>query len=238
MLTDLAHAARLVRDARRLARRGALRPFETLAEVPAGARLGARLLRLGSFAPDDPDYAGGLRACGPAAIKLGQALATRPDLVGAEAAVDLRRLQDDLPPAPWEAIEAELDRALAGGWRRHFREVAREPAGAASIAQVHKAVTHDGRTVALKVLRPGIEAEFASALATYAWAADRAERLGGEFARLRPRQVIATFRRWTEAELDLRREAGNASELADAVRAEPGVFVPRVLWDHTSRRTL
>lgn len=238
MLVASGHALRLLADARRLARHGALRPFETHPDVPAGLGLLARLLRVGAFAPDPPDFAGGLRACGPAAVKLGQALATRPDLIGAEAAVDLRRLQDDLEPAPWDSIADALDRALPGGWRAHFAEISPVPAGAASVAQVHRAVSHKGEVLALKVLRPGIEERFASALATYAWAADRLEGLGGEFARLRPRQVIATFRQWTLAELDLRREAGNASELADAVRAEPGVRVPAVRWDFTSRRVL
>ena len=83
--------------------------------MPAGLGLLARLLRVGAFAPDPPDFAGGLRACGPAAVKLGQALATRPDLIGAEAAVDLRRLQDDLEPAPWDSIADALDRALPPG---------------------------------------------------------------------------------------------------------------------------
>jgi ubiquinone biosynthesis protein len=215
-----------------------LRPFEAHPDVPGGARLLARLLRLGTGAPLQPDYAAGLKACGPAAVKLGQALATRPDLVGADAATDLRRLQDDLPPEPWERIAAALDQALPGGWRAHFREIAAEPAGAASIAQVHKAVTLDGRTVALKVLRPGVEDAFDRALTSYGWAAVRLEAAGGEFARLKPRIVLETFRQWTLAELDLRREAGNASELADAVRGEPGIRVPAVLWDLTTRRTL
>jgi ubiquinone biosynthesis protein len=232
------HAARLLSDARRLARAGALRPFEDLPDVPGSMRLFARVLRLGSGAPAVPDYAGGLKACGPAAVKLGQALATRPDLVGAEVAEDLKRLQDDLAPEPWGAIADELDRALAGGWRAHFSHVEERPAGSASVAQVHKAVTHRGEVVALKVLRPGIEERFRRDLASYAWAADRLEGLGGEFARLRPRQVMATFRQWTMAELDLRREAGNASELREAVRGAPDVMVPRVYWEHTTRRTL
>ena len=238
MIADSGHAVRLLGDARRLARHGALRPFETHADVPAGLRLLARLLRLGSGAPETPDFAGGLRACGPAAIKLGQALATRPDLVGEAVAADLRRLQDDLAPAPWESIEQELDRALPGGWKAHFAHVRPEPAGSASVAQVHEAVTHQGERLALKVLRPGIEERFASAISSYTWAAAQLERMGGEFARLRPRQVMATFRYWTLAELDLRREAGNASELADAVRGEPGIRVPAVHWNYTSRRIL
>jgi ubiquinone biosynthesis protein len=237
-MAGFTHAWRLAGDARRLARHGCLRPFETHPDVPAPARIAARLLRFGSGAPETPDYAGGLKACGPAAVKLGQALATRPDLVGPEATADLRRLQDDLPPAPWPQVEAELEAALPGGWRRHFARINETPAGAASIAQVHRATTHDGRDIALKILRPGVEQSFRQALASYAWAAAQVERIGGEFARLKPRIVIETFRQWTLAELDLRREAGNASELADAVRGEPGISVPRVHWDLTTRRTL
>lgn len=238
MAGALGHGWRLAGDLRRLARHGVLRPFETHPDVPAPARLGARLLRLGAGAPAEPDFAGGLKACGPAAVKLGQALATRPDLVGLAAAADLKRLQDDLPPEPWARIEAELDSALPGGWRAHLAEIRPEPAGAASIAQVHRATLHDGRVVALKVLRPGVEAAFAEALASYAWAAERLERLGGEFERLKPRQVIRSFRQWTETELDLRREAGNASALKEAVRGEPGIAVPAVIWPLTTRRTL
>ena len=234
----LRHGWRLLGDLRRLARHGVLQPFETHPDVPGPARLGARLLRLGSATPSLPDYAGGLKACGPAAIKLGQALATRPDLVGEAAAADLRKLQDNLPPAPWSSVEAELDQALPGGWRAHFRSISETPAGAASIAQVHRAERLDGTPVALKLLRPGVERQFADALQSYAWAAERLERLGGEFERLKPRVVIETFRQWTLAELDLRREAGNASELAEAVRASPGILVPAVIWEQTTRRSL
>ncbi|MCS6986895.1 MAG: AarF/UbiB family protein [Sphingomonadaceae bacterium] len=237
-MVEAGHAWRLLSDARRLAAHGVLRPFEDLPDLPPGVRLVARLLRAGTLAPREPDYSGGLRACGPAAVKLGQALATRPDLVGEAAAADLRRLQDDLPPDPWDRIEAELDRALPGGWRAHFAWISPEPAGSASIAQVHRARTRDGREVALKVLRPGVERRFRQALAAYDWAAAWLETLGGEFRRLRPRHVLATFRAWTMAELDLRREAGNASELAQAVRGEPGIRVPKVHWEWTSRRTL
>jgi len=232
------HAARLIADARRLARHGALRPFEQRADLPPALRAAARLLRLGHAAPDPPRFAEGLKACGPAAVKLGQALATRPDLIGPAAAADLKRLQDDMPAVAWRDIAAELDRSLGARWRADFKEISETPVGSASIAQVHRAVTTEGQAVALKVLRPGVEAQFAAALETYAWAAARLERLGGEFARLRPRQVIETLRGWTMAELDLRREAGHASELADAVRAEPGLRVPRVHWQWTTRRTL
>ena len=234
----LVHGWRLLGDARRLARHGILRPFERHADVPASFRLLLRLLRLFSGAPATPDYAGGLRACGPAAIKLGQALATRPDLVGDEAAADLAQLQDDLPPAPWPEVEYELDSALKGGWRAHFRHIEPIPLGAASIAQVHRAELPDGTTVALKLLRPGIEVQFQAAIASYAWAATELARLGGEFARLKPRVVLETFRQWTMAELDLRREAGNASELREALRTTPGIGVPAIFWAQTTRRTL
>lgn len=238
MLADLAHGMRLLGDARRLARHGALRPFETHPDMPFAGRALARLLRLGSGAPVEPDIAGGLTACGPAAIKFGQALATRPDLVGGEGASALRQLQDNLPPAPWPAIEKELAKAFPDGWQRHFRHIAPEPVGAASIAQVHLAETLAGERVALKILRPGIEADFHAAIASYAWAAARLAHIGGEFSRLKPRVVVESFRQWTMAELDLRREAGNASELADIVKGEPGIRVPAINWELTTRRTL
>jgi ubiquinone biosynthesis protein len=99
-------------------------------------------------------------------------------------------------------------------------------------------VTLEGATVAVKVLRPGVEEEFARALDTYEWAAAQAETMGGELARLRPRLVIATFKQWTARELDLRREAASASELAENMQAVPGFIIPAIDWSRTSRRVM
>ncbi len=223
---------------RRLARHGALRPFEDK-RLPLAARLVARIARIGSGAPTIPDFAAGLGAVGPAAIKLGQALATRPDLIGPEAALDLVRLQDMLPPLPFAEMEKILNASYANGrWQDRFQSIDPVAVGAASMAQVHRGVTSEGRDVAIKMLRPGIEKQLADAIETYEWAAGHIELLGGEFARLRPRAVIATFKGWTEAELDLRREAANASELAEAVLAEPDFVVPGIDWARSSRRVL
>ena len=137
---------------------------------------------------------------------------------------------------PFAGIEAALVAAL--GNPLPFVEVDPVPVGAASIAQVHRARTPEGREVAVKVLRPGIEAEFERAIETYEWAAARLEAQGGEAERLRPRAVIASFKGWTLAELDLRREAAAASELREAMAAEPEFIVPAVDWARTTRRVL
>src|SRR3546814_7513996 len=175
---------------------------------------------------------------GPAAIKLGQALATRPDLVGEAAARDLLRLQDPLPPAPFPAVHAAIEAALEKPVEAVFASIDPEPVGAASVAQVHRAVTTDGRSVAVKVLRPGVEDEFARAIETYEWAAAQVAALGGEAARLRPRLVIAMFRQWTARELDMRREAASATELAESLQAELGFTDPAIDWTRTSRRLM
>ncbi|WP_419815765.1 2-polyprenylphenol 6-hydroxylase [Glacieibacterium sp.] len=238
MTSSLTHGWRLLRWGRTLGRHGALRGIEADGNAPAIVRRMARLARFGTATPAVPDYARAFEAIGPAAIKLGQALATRPDLIGEAAAQDLTRLQDALPPLPFAVIEAALVEAYAGPWQQHFISIDPVPVGAASIAQVHRGVTTDGRTVAIKVLRPGIEAAFAEAIETYEWAAAKVEAQGGEALRLRPRAVIASFKAWTLAELDLRREAASASELAEAMQGEPGFLVPEVDWARTTRRVL
>ncbi len=238
MTATVTHLWRMLVWGRRLARHGALRPFES-AKAPFAMRAVARIARIGTRAPVTPDFAAGLGAVGPAAIKLGQALATRPDLIGPEATADLVRLQDSLPPLPFAAMETVLNASLPGNdWRLHFASIDPVAVGAASMAQVHRGVTNDGRQVAIKMLRPGIEVMLAEAIDTYQWAAGHIELLGGEFARLRPRAVIATFKGWTEAELDLRREASNASELAETVKGEPDFVIPGIDWARSSRRVL
>ena len=231
------HLWRLLIWGRRMARHGALRPFEDR-RLPLVIRLVAKLARLWSGAPTTPDFAAGLAAVGPAAIKLGQALATRPDLIGVAAAADLARLQDALPPVPFSAIEPQINAACGGDWRRQFQSIEPIAVGAASIAQVHRGITSDGRHVAIKLLRPGIEADVAAALSTYEWGAGHLESLGGEFARLRPRAIIATFKTWIDAELDLRREAANASELGEILTGEADFRVPQVDWQRSTRRVL
>jgi len=238
LTTSVVHAWRLLRWGRTLARHGALRGIERDPLTPPQIRRLVKIARFGARVPAQPAYADAFEALGPAAIKLGQALATRPDLVGEEAAAELSRLQDALPPAPFPAIRAAIEQGLGRPIEALFTSIEEEPVGAASIAQVHRAVTTDGRTVAVKVLRPGIEEDLARAIDTYEWAAAHAELIGGEFSRLRPRLVIATFRQWTARELDLRREAASASELAENMTAVPGFVVPAIDWSRTARRVM
>jgi ubiquinone biosynthesis protein len=232
------HLFRLLRWGRILARHGALRGIERDPAAPTPVRRLMRLARFGTFQPREPDYASAFQAIGPAAIKLGQTLATRPDLVGEAAQANLLLLQDSLPPVPFAAIRHEIEASFARPLTDLFASVEEAPVGAASIAQVHRATTPEGRKVAIKVLRPGIRDRLARDIATYEWAAAHLEALGGEAARLRPRQIIANFKRWTLRELDLRREAASASELADAVSSVPGYRIPAIDWDRTNGRVM
>jgi len=236
--TTVTHLWRLLKWGRTLARHGALTGIEQDPLTPRPVRRLARIARFGARIPPTPDYAKALQQIGPAAIKLGQALSTRPDLVGAKAAQNLSQLQDDLPPAPFAAIRQTIESSFGAPLDSLYSTFDETPIGAASIAQVHRATTTDGRDVAVKVLRPGIEDEFAKAIETYEWAAAQVERMGGEAERLRPRLVVAHFRQWTARELDLQREAASASELKENMVAEPGFYVPEIDWRRTARRML
>ena len=239
MTAAVTHLWRLLKWGRTLARHGALQGIERDPLTPPDVRRLCRIARFGARVPREVDYAAALQEIGPAAIKLGQALATRPDLVGEAAAANLLQLQDDLPPEPFPAIKAAIEAGLGGPVERFFSSIDPEPVGAASIAQVHHAVTTEGREVAIKVLRPGIEEEFARAIQTYEWAAAHVELIGGDEAvRLRPRMVVAYFKQWVRRELDLTREAASASELRDNMLAEPGFHIPDIDWRRTSRRVL
>ncbi len=238
MTTATTHLFRLLRWGRILARHGALRGIEADPNVPVPVRRLLRLARFGTIQPRTPDYASAFAAIGPAAIKLGQTLATRPDLVGETAQANLLLLQDSLPPVPFAAIRHEIENSFGRPLNQLFASVVEVPVGAASIAQVHRAVTPEGRTVAIKVLRPGIRERLARDIVTYEWAAAHLEALAAEAARLRPRMIIANFKRWTLREIDLRREAASASELAQAVGSVPGYRIPAIDWDRTNSRVM
>jgi ubiquinone biosynthesis protein len=229
---------RLLKWGRTLARHGALRGIEQDPMTPPPVRRLARIARFGARIPPTPEYATALVAIGPAAIKLGQALSTRPDLVGERAAENLSQLQDDLPPAPFRLIKQTIEQSFGVPLESLYSEFDERPVGAASIAQVHRAITTEGREVAVKVLRPGIEEELTKAIDTYEWAAAHVEAYGGEAQRLRPRLVVAQFKQWTARELDLQREAASASELRENMVAEPGYYVPDIDWRRTARRVL
>jgi len=192
-----------------------------------------------------------LTSLGPSYIKLGQFLATRADLIGAELARDLGHLQDRLPPFSEREARTAVAEALGGRVEDHFATFG--PAiAAASIAQVHRATAGDGegpeRALAVKVLRPGIERRFARDLDAYRFAAGLIERWHPPARRLKPVAVVANLERTTELEMDLRLEAAAISEMADNIRPDiaradaDGVRerfrVPEVDWRRTSRRVL
>jgi ubiquinone biosynthesis protein len=232
------HILRLLGWGRVLARHGALRPIEQNPNTPAAVRRLCKIARFGTIRPQTPDFAGAFRAIGPAAIKLGQSLATRPDVVGEDAVRNLMTLQDSLPPEPFASVRKVIESSFERPLESLYATFDETPVGSASIAQVYRATTIEGHKVAVKVLRPGVSARFARDIETYEWAAAHLEAFGGEASRLRPRLTIANFKRWTVRELDLRREAASASELSDAMAAHHGYRVPAIDWDRTNGRVM
>jgi ubiquinone biosynthesis protein len=230
---------RLVRIGLTLARHDALFPFDSVAGAAPFLRV-PRLLRRNNRAQGRPGerLAAALTELGPSFIKLGQMLSTRADLLGDEITEDLTQLQDRLPPfAAAQAralIEAEFERPLASLFAR-FEDTA---VAAASIAQVHFAVTTEGAEVAVKVLRPGIARAMARDLDLFLWLARLAERTQPQLRRLKPVEVVETFAQSVQLEMDLRFEAAAASELAENFAGDPGFRVPRIDWLRTGRTVL
>jgi ubiquinone biosynthesis protein len=242
MFETLSDLRRLLRAARVLARHDALIPREYDAQLPSSLKVarfffGSR--RADREGPPGARLALALESLGPAYIKLGQVLATRPDIIGAEIATALESLQDRLPPFPTEVARDEIARAFGRPPDELF-VVLGEPMAAASIAQVHPAETAEvpPRRVAVKVLRPDIEAEFARDLSAFALAARLIERFSSEGRRLRASAVVATLAQSVAIELDLRMEAAAASELAERTGADGDFRVPEVDWQRTSSRVL
>jgi ubiquinone biosynthesis protein len=199
-----------------------------------------RLIERPSTADAKHRLAATATALGPTYVKLGQFLATRPDVVGPALARDLESLQDSMPPFS----QADAEKAVAAALERKLSDMFVRfgpPVAAASIAQVHRAEieTPSGqRTVAVKVLRPGIERRFKVDLAAFAFVARSAELLSTEARRLRLVEVVETLSRSVALEMDLRLEAAALSEMAENTKDDPDFRVPQVEWDYTARNVL
>lgn len=179
-----------------------------------------------------------LTTLGPTFIKLGQALSTRPDLLGQAVTDDLTNLQDQLPPFPFAEAEEILSEDFEGGAGTLFTSIDAEPVAAASIAQVHFAVTSDGEDVAVKILRPGIRDAFSRDIDLLYWLAETVERTQPKLQRLKPVETVRTFEESVRIEMDLRFEAAAAEELRENFADEPRFKVPSVDWMRTSERVL
>lgn len=188
--------------------------------------------------PSMPPVPRALQALGPAYIKFGQILSTRPDVVGPDMALELQVLQDKLPPFPLE----EARRVVVDELNRPLDEVFSdfsEPIAAASIAQVHRAtLAASGRDVAVKILRPGIERAFRKDVDAFYLIAALVETLSPSSRRLRPRDVITHFEGVVLQELDLRIEASAAGEFAANTADDEGFTVPAVEWGMSTRRMM
>ncbi|MCI0467940.1 MAG: AarF/UbiB family protein, partial [Beijerinckiaceae bacterium] len=177
---------------------------------------------------------------GPSYVKLGQFLATRPDVVGTAVAYQLEFLQDRMEPFPRSVAVATIEAAFGKPLDRIFIRL-EDPVAAASIAQVHKASVRDGaeeREVAVKVLRPGVERRFKRDLNDMYFAARKAEQWSSEARRLKLVEVVDTLARSVTMEMDFRLEAAAASEFAENTAQDKDFRVPQVDWDRTTKEVL
>lgn len=238
MASSLANLFRLLLIARTLAHHDALFPLERLGVAPAVMTLVRLVSRRRAPGRPGERLAAACQALGPTFIKLGQALSVRSDLIGADVATDLSTLQDRLPPFPSEQARAIVEDELGQPVDELFDRFESEPVAAASIAQVHYATTADGRDVAVKVLRPGVEGQFRRDIGLMYWVARLAERAHPPFRRLKPVEVVDTFEQTVRMEMDLRLEAAAAAELANNFVGHSDFRVPDVDWQRTGRRVL
>ncbi len=238
MLTRLGAPFRLLSIARTLARHDALAPLEELGIAPLPVTLARMLSRRQAEGRPGQKLARALTELGPAFIKLGQFLSTRSDLLGEQVAADLSDLQDRLSPFSGAKAKAIVAEELGAPLDELFQSFEETPVSAASIAQVHLAVTSEGEEVAIKVLRPGIERAFKRDLDLMWGLAEVVETTQPALRRLKPVQAVSLFAEQTLLEMDLRMEAAAASELAQNFAGDPDYRLPAVDWQRTSRRVL
>ncbi|RXH19652.1 2-polyprenylphenol 6-hydroxylase [Bradyrhizobium guangzhouense] len=241
MISAITHITRLIRAAFVFAREGVFGAVDP-SLVPPPGQLALKLARLVERrgVKQGPRLSRALTRMGPAYLKLGQFLATRPDVVGFNMARDLESLQDRLPPFS----QAEAEAAIATSLERPLKDIFvtfGPPVAAASIAQVHRGeVMRDGirKAVAVKVLRPNVASRFRRDLSDFFYVAHKAEAYSAEARRLRLVEVINTMSRSVAMEMDLRLEAAALSEMAENTEGDPDFRVPTVDWDRTTHNVL
>jgi ubiquinone biosynthesis protein len=241
VISALTHIARVSRAGFVFAREGVFGVVDP-ALVPPPGHLALRIARLVERrgAKSGARLSRALERMGPAYLKLGQFLATRPDVVGVNMARDLEALQDRLPPFSQGEAEAAIATSLEKPLSQAFASFGPAVA-AASIAQVHRGeVFRDGvrRPVAVKVLRPNVASRFRRDLSDFFFVAEKAEAYSPEARRLRLIEVINTMSRSVAMEMDLRLEAAAMSEMAENTRNDPDFRVPAVDWDRTTHNVL
>jgi ubiquinone biosynthesis protein len=177
-----------------------------------------------------------LEELGPTFIKLGQILATRIDLFSPQYIAEFEKLQDQVPPMPFEELLFQLEEDLGGNIDEFFAEVERLPLAAASIAQVHKAVLKDGTPVILKIRRPGLRKLIEADLRLIQRIVDIAESESQELRRFHPKEVLRQFKQSLRRELDLAAECRNAERIAANLAYDLNIRVPRVYWQWTCER--
>lgn len=242
MIAGISHLVRLARTGFVFAREGVFALVDTRPlPFPAKTAIAlARLFERPTAKDGSSRLAAALTKLGPTYVKLGQFMATRPDVVGKQIASDLESLQDKMAPFPQGDAEAVV--AAAFGKPVNEVYVSFGPAvAAASIAQVHRAeVAQEGasKPVAVKILRPGVERRFKADLDAFFYVARKAESLSLEAQRLRPVEAVATLARSVAMEMDFRLEAAALSEMAENTREDTDFRVPTVDWDRTAREVL
>ncbi|MEM6886550.1 MAG: 2-polyprenylphenol 6-hydroxylase [Pseudomonadota bacterium] len=235
---------RLVRTGATFERTGAMGVVLDALEAPRAIRILARTLALPfkwlgyKGDPSMPPVTRALTALGPAYIKFGQILSTRPDVVGDELALQLRVLQDKLPPFSLEEAHREIERELGQPVASLFSGFSAAVA-AASIAQVHRAtLVSTGEDVAVKVLRPRIEQAFQRDIDAFYLAASMVETFSPGSRRLRPMDVIRHFDGVVQGELDLRLESAAAAEFEATTKNDAGFQLPAIKWEASGRRVM
>ena len=175
---------------------------------------------------------------GPTFVKFGQLLSTRPDVVPPDIIAELRGLQDDVRPFPFEQAERMIEEELGNSVDRLFLDFEREPVAAASIGQVHRATLPNGRRVAVKIQRPGAPRQIEADLNLMYQAAKLVKERVRAFDFIDTRQLVDEFARQIRQELDYRLEARNAQTFHRNFAGDPHVHVPRVYWTYTRARVL
>lgn len=194
------------------------------------------------FRDNDLSQAERLRLCieslGPIFIKFGQMLATRRDLFGDEIADELEKLLDRVPPFPWPQARDIVEQQLGMPLEQAFKRFDENEIASASIAQVYAAILPDGQDVVVKIVRPGIEQAIRRDIEVLELLAKMADRYWDEARRVKPLQIVREFETTIMNELDLVREAANASELRRNFEDSPDLYVPFVHWDYCRPRVM